>query len=164
MAESPEPSAPEHRTPETGAPPRKRRPLWRVLLLAGALIAILYVLLRPMYGDYNDRAHVAEAFSMLSVVRIGVTEHYADTGSWPAKVPEALLATGSKRVESIAITKGGGKAADLELTATLREKDVDRRVAGKTVILITTDGGKNWSCGAGTVPARALPLACRTGN
>lgn len=164
MAESPEPSAPEHRTPETGAPPRERRPLWRVLLLAGALIAILYVLLRPMYGDYNERAHVAEAFSMLSAIKNGLTEHYADTGAWPAKIPEELFATSGKRVESIAISKGGGKAADLELTATLREKDVDRRVAGKTVKLNTSDGGKTWSCGAGTVPARALPLTCRTGN
>lgn len=61
----------------------------------------------------------------------------------------------------MAITKGAGGAGEIELTATLKTEGVDRRVAGKSVRLLSADGGKNWVCRAGTVPERTLLFGCR---
>jgi len=64
-------------------------------------------------------------------------------------------------VQSVAITKGADGAGEIELAATLKTEGVDRRVAGKSVHLMSADGGKNWACRAGTVPEKTLPLSCR---
>jgi len=64
-------------------------------------------------------------------------------------------------VQSVAITKGAGGAGEIELTATLKTEGADPRVAGKSVRLLSADGGKSWACRGGTVPERALPLDCR---
>jgi hypothetical protein len=61
-------------------------------------------------------------------------------------------------VQSVAITKGASEAGEIELTATLKTEGVDRRIAGKSVRLLSADAGKSWTCRGGTVPERALPL------
>ncbi len=144
--------------------PRGRRPWWRIALLASALAGIIYALLRPMYGDYADRAQVAEAVSLLIGARTALLEQYANTGAWPADLPGGPQVTSGRYTRSLAITRGGDRLPEIELTATLRDTGVDRRVAGKTVRLYTRDGGKSWTCRAGTAPERSLPAACRDGG
>lgn len=140
---------------------QKKRPLWGMLLLTAALITILYVLLRPMYADYGDRAAVAEAMSLMSGIKDGFTEHFQNRGAWPASTSEVHFRTSGPFTRSIEIARGGGKSPEITLAATLRTQGVDHRVAGKTMLLHTRDGGKTWVCGAGSVPERTLPLWCR---
>lgn len=66
-----------------------------------------------------------------------------------------------KYTRSLAITKGAGGVSEIELTATMRIEGVDRRVAGHTLVLMSRDGGKSWSCRPGTMQKESLPAACR---
>jgi len=47
------------------------------------------------------------------------------------------------------------------LTSLMRSEGVDRRVAGMSILMVSSDGGTNWTCKPGTMPAKNLPAACR---
>lgn len=80
---------------------------------------------------------------------------------WPPSLADMLPQPGGKYVQSVAITKGAGDAGEIQLTATLKTEGVERRIAGRSVHLLSADGGMNWVCRAGTVPERSLPQNCR---
>ena len=90
-----------------------------------------------------------------------LADYYGSHKKWPPSLADMLPQPGGKYVQSVAITKGAGAAGEIELTATLKTEGVDRRVAGKSVRMLTADGGKSWACRAGTVPEKTLPLDCR---
>ena len=127
------------------------------------LIAVLAAVLIPSYGDYADRAQASEAASLLASTRTPLAEYYADRKKWPSSLGEVGVTLSGKYVQSIAITKGaGGTAGEVEVTAVMKTEGADRRVAGKSVKISSSDGGKNWLCRAGTMPEKSLPEACRT--
>ena len=150
--------APEGATQEPLKKPRSVP--WVALISIVVLGALVAAVLIPSYGDYVDRSQVAEAMSLLGGVRTSLTEYYAGHKKWPQSLA-GIPKTGGKYVQSVAITKGAGSAGEIELTATLKTEGVDRRVAGKSVHLLSADGGKSWTCRAGTVPERSLPQSCR---
>ena len=151
--------APESATQE---PVKKPRSIpWTALIAIVVLGALAAAVLIPSYGDYADRSQVAEAVSLLGGARTPLAEYYADQKKWPSSLVAMIPETGGKYVQSVAITKGAGGAGEIELTATLKTEGVDRRVAGKSVHLLSADGGKSWVCGAGTVPEKTLPTSCR---
>ena len=144
------------------APAEKpRRFPWAALIVIVILGGLVAAVLIPQYGDYADRAHVAEAFIVLGVAKIPLAEYYEERKIWPSSLAEIGVTAVGKRVQSVAITKGASGSGEIELTATLRVEGVDRRVAGKSVRLVSADGGRNWRCLAGTVPQSPLPHACR---
>jgi len=143
---------------------KPRRFPWAGSFAIAALTVIAAAVLIPSYADYADRAQVAEAFAALGGAKTPLAEFYANNERWPASLEEiGVRAAGNdvgKYVQSIAITRGAGGKGEIELTATMRTQGVDRRVAGKSVVLSSTDG-RNWRCAAGTVPEKTLPLSCR---
>jgi type IV pilus assembly protein PilA len=143
---------------------KPRRFPWAALFAITTLAAIVAAVLIPSYADYADRAQVAEAFAALGGAKTPLAEFYANNERWPASLEEiGVRAAGNdvgKYVQSIAITRGAGGKGEIELTATLKTEGVDRRVAGKSVVLSSTDG-RYWRCAAGTVPEKTLPLSCR---
>lgn len=134
---------------------------WTALISIVVLGTLVVAVLIPSYGDYADRAQVAEAMSLLSAAKVPLTDHYETHKKWPPSLANALPHPGGKFVQSVAITKGAGGAGEIELTATLKSEGVDRRVAGKSVRLLSADGGKNWVCRTGTVPEKTVPSGCR---
>ena len=143
-------------------PVRKPRSIpWTALISILVLGAVVAAVLIPSYGDYADRSQVAEAMSLLGGARTPLAGYYADQKKWPSSLAGMIPETGGKYVQSVAITKGAGGAGEIQLTATLKTEGVDRRVAGKSVHLLSADGGKSWSCRAGTVPESTLPQSCR---
>ena len=141
---------------------KKRRVPWVALGAILALVAIVAAVLIPSYADYADRAQVAEAFSLLGAAKRPLAEHYKERKKWPSLLGEVAGTLSGRYVQSIAITKGAGAATgEIELTALMRIEGVDRRVAGKSVKLSSSDGGKTWRCGAHTVSESTLPLSCR---
>jgi len=144
------------------APVRKPRSIpWTALISIVVLGALVAAVLIPSYGDYADRAQVAEAMSLLSGAKAPLADYYGSHKKWPPSLADMLPQPGGKYVQSVAITKGAGGAGEIELTATLKTEGVDRRVAGKSVRLLSADGGKSWACRAGTVSEKTLPLDCR---
>jgi len=143
-------------------PVRKKRSIpWTALISIAILGALVAAVLIPSYGDYADRSQVAETMALLGGARTSLTEYYANHKKWPQSLAGMISETGGKYVQSVAITKGAGTAGEIELTATLKTEGVDRRVAGKSVHLLSADGGKSWTCRAGTVQERSLPQSCR---
>ena len=146
---------------EAPVPAGKHRRFSRASLFAiVGLAAVAAAVFIPSYGDYADRAQVAEAFMVLSEARAPLAEYYTEHKRWPASLDEAGVRVTGKRVQAIAITRGAGGKGEIVLIATLKTEGVDRRVAGKSVGLLSTDG-KHWRCVAGTVPEKTLPLSCR---
>jgi len=151
--------APEGATQEPVKKPR--RIPWTALISIVVLGALVAAVLIPSYGDYADRAQLDEAMSLLGGARTPLAEYYAGHKKWPPSLAGMIPEAGGKYVQSVAITKGAGGAGEIELTATLKTEGVDRRVAGKSVHLLSADGGKSWTCRAGTVPDKSLPQSCR---
>ena len=124
--------------------------------LAG-LAAIVVAVALPMYGDYTHRAQSAEAMALLSEAKAPLRAYFAQHGKWPNKI---LSATESQHTERIAISRGAGGTGEIELTATMRVT-ADSRVAGRSIRLVSRDGGASWTCSAGTMEAKNLPADCR---
>ena len=124
--------------------------------LAG-LVAIIAAVAIPQYADYTHRAHASEAVSLLAEAKAPLAEYFAANKKWP---PKLLTATDGKYTETVVIAQGAGGAGEIELVATMRST-ADRRVAGKSVRLVSTDGGRSWICSPGTMEAKNLPASCR---
>jgi type IV pilus assembly protein PilA len=146
----------------TPAPVKKQARIpWTQLIVIAILVALVIAVLIPAYGDYADRAQVSEAILLLGSTKAPLAEYYETHKKWPPSLANMLSEPGSKYVQSVAITKGAGGAGEIELTATLKTEGVDRRVAGKSVRLLSADGGKYWVCRAGTVREKTMPSGCR---
>jgi type IV pilus assembly protein PilA len=140
------------------AGPRRRWILW----IAGAVIIGLIVMVAvASYGDYTHRAQNSEAIYLMGSARTPLAEYFAEHKKWPDNLDKVIEPASGKYAESVRITTGAGGAGEIELTATMRTEGVDRRVAGMTVLMGSADGGKTWTCRAGTMPEKYLPGACR---
>lgn len=152
---------------ETSSDPGKKPKRFRissVLLVLAVLALIAWIVMPALYVDARDRSQVAEAAGLMSGARTALTEFYANQGAWPAKLEDVATPLSGRYTGSIRISRGGGKSPALELTATLKTEGTHRDIAGRTLRLYTEDGGKNWTCRAGTLPERTVPLSCRSSS
>jgi type IV pilus assembly protein PilA len=152
------PPKPGGEVPQPAA--KRRRFPWASLFAIAGLAVVAAAVLIPSYGNYADRAQVAEAFTVLVGARAPLAEYYEKHRRWPVSLGEVQVHATGARVQTVAITRGAGGQGEIELTATLKTEGVDRRVAGKSVGLESADG-RSWRCVAGTVPEKTLPLSCR---
>jgi type IV pilus assembly protein PilA len=137
------------------------------LMIVVAIIGILAAVAIPAYQDYIARAQVSEAVNLLASGKTGMAEYFADKATWPAAASDVMGSTAGKYTATIAIlssaTTGGGT---LTLQATMKATGINAGITTGTVLLLTTDGGKIWTCtsAGGTAPtlsAKFLPSACR---
>jgi type IV pilus assembly protein PilA len=134
------------------------------LMIVVAIIGILAAVAIPAYQDYIARAQVSEAVMLLSSGKMSLAEYYGDKTYWPSAASETLGTLSGKYTENIVIldsvTTGG-----LTLEATMKTSQVNSGITGGTLVMYTTDGGKNWTCASGTTaPAlnpKYLPTVCR---
>jgi type IV pilus assembly protein PilA len=136
------------------------------LMIVVAIIGILAAVAIPAYQDYIARAQVGEAVNLLAGGKTPLAEFYADKGVWPPFATSVMGNTVGKYTSAVAITFGDGATAQtLQLTATMKGAgSVNKAIAGKTIMLETTDGGKIWSCKAGAANAlepKYMPGACK---
>jgi type IV pilus assembly protein PilA len=129
------------------------------MMVVTGIIGTLASLAIPAYGDYMARGQVSEAVQLVSAARKEVSEHYANYGAWP----DALGGAVSARYTS-SVSMGGGAGSsepELVLTATMKAVGVQRDIAGKTLEMVTADGGATWTCQAGTLAEQHVPGACK---
>ena len=131
------------------------------LMIVVAIIGILAAVAIPAYQDYIARSQVSEAISLTAGGKTPLAEYYADKGVWPTTASDVMGTTSGKYVSGISITTGAGISGALALTATMQTSNVNSAIAGSTLILETTDGGKAWSCTGGTITAKYKPASCR---
>ncbi len=134
---------------------------WGVWIGLLAIVGIGVAVGMASYGDYTHRSQNAEAGSLLISARTGLAVEFQEHAKWPENLDKVVNTTSGKYTESVRITKGAGGAGEIELTATMRTEGVDRRVAGKTIRMVSSNGGKTWICKPGTMNAEYLPADCR---
>ena len=141
------------------------------LMIVVAIIGILAAIAIPAYQDYIARSQVSEGVQLLGGGKTPLSEFFADQGRWP-QAPESVMGTlRGKYVSSIAYSAASIAALatttdDLTLEATFKPTGVSKLIQSKVMAHATTNGGKIWSCGVGTVAATAinpkyLPGACK---
>jgi type IV pilus assembly protein PilA len=130
------------------------------LMIVVAIIGILASVALPAYQDYMARSQVSEAVTLLSGAKTPLSEYIYDKGAAPdaATFNDLVPVRQGKYVESMVLA---GTISNLVLTATMKPTQVSPPIQGRTITLTTTDMGKSWLCGAGTVSPRFLPSACR---
>ena len=134
------------------------------LMIVVAIIGILAAFAIPAYEDYIARTQASEGIELMGGGKTPMAEFYADKGRWPAAAVSVMGNTIGKYTSSVAMTVGAGLTPpSMTLTATLKaaSSGVNNKVAGKTVNLGTTDGGKNWTCAANSIDTKYLPGACK---
>jgi type IV pilus assembly protein PilA len=135
---------------------------WKGWLALLATLGVIALVVFPMYGDYAHRAQNAEAISLLVGAKTPLSEYFQNQGKWPENLDNIVESASGRFTKSVAITKGAGGDGEIVLTATMGTEGVDRRVRGKTILWVSSDGGKNWTCKPGTMPEEHLPQYCRT--
>jgi type IV pilus assembly protein PilA len=58
------------------------------LMIVVAIIGILAAIAIPAYQDYTIRSQVTEGLNLASAVKAGVSEFYANQGSWPTSISD----------------------------------------------------------------------------
>lgn len=133
------------------------------LMIVVAIIGILAAVALPAYQDYTARAHVSEALSLASGLKIQVADAVADTGalagldSGTNGIPAAADING-KYVTQVAVDEGvitatmGGDASSLVTAAN-----------ANTLVLTPTvnNGSIEWTCSNSTIGDQYLPASCR---
>ena len=138
------------------------------LMIVVAIIGILAAVAIPAYQDYIARAQVSEAVTLAGGGKIGIAEYVSDKGSMPA-LTDALTVTSGKYTASIAISPAAGTVlatnGAVSIQATMLTVGVNSAIAALTVMMLSTDAAKTWTCTAtGTTSpllAKYLPGACR---
>jgi type IV pilus assembly protein PilA len=137
------------------------------LMIVVAIIGILAAVAIPAYQDYIARSQMSEAVNLLGSGKTPLAEYFADKGTWPAALADVMGNTTGKYTGAIAPTGTAtvaGTSSAYTLQASMKSSGINSAITGKTMILFTTDAGKNWSCSAGgaaAVDSKYLPGACR---
>ena len=133
------------------------------LMIVVAIIGILAAIAIPAYQDYIARSQVSEAVELLAGGKTPNAEFYADKGRWPTSAGSVMGNQKGKYTSLVTMTAGAGLTQlGLTLTATTKGAgSANKNIAGATLLMTTSDGGKTWGCKAGTMGAKYLPGACK---
>ena len=135
------------------------------LMIVVAIIGILAAIAIPAYQDYLIRSQVSEGLTMAAAAKAGVSEFYANKGTWPTDNNTAGMGAANtiqgKYVSQIGISNGA-------ITITYGNEANATKLAGKTVGLTpgaSTNGDVIWKCGSAANPSGwATSTAAATTN
>jgi type IV pilus assembly protein PilA len=122
------------------------------LMIVVAIIGILAAIAIPAYQDYTVRSQVTEGLNLAAAVKAGVSETFANTGTWPADLTaaggDATNPPKGKYVTGITVTNGA-------ITITYGDQ-ANSAIGGKTLGMrpgLSANNDVIWICGAATAPA-----------
>jgi type IV pilus assembly protein PilA len=125
------------------------------LMIVVAIIGILAAIAIPAYQDYTIRAQVTEGLNLMSDMKAGVAEWYAQEGSWPTSLIQIGVSgdasdKSGKYVTGINVSTG-------TLTATYGNQ-ANSKISGDTLSLrpmVNRNGDVVWVCGQRDEPSGA---------
>ncbi len=117
------------------------------LMIVVAIIGILAAIAIPAYQDYTIRAQVTEGLNLMSDIKAGVAEWYAQEGTWPASLGNLGISggptsKGGKYVTQVAVNNG-------TITATFG-RQANANIANDALSLrprVNPNGDVVWVCG-----------------
>jgi type IV pilus assembly protein PilA len=125
------------------------------LMIVVAIIGILAAIAIPAYQDYTIRAQITEGLNLMSDMKAGVAEWYAQEGAWPS----SLLQIG---ISGSASDKAGKYVKSINLdTGTLIATfgvQANSNITDKTLALqpkVSNNGDVIWVCGKREAPSTA---------
>ena len=133
------------------------------LMIVVAIIGILAAIAIPAYQDYTIRAQVTEGLNLASAVKAGVSEAFANTGSWPADNTALGITSppSGKYVTSVAV--------DVGTIQIMYGDQANANIVGKELDLVpkvSPNGDVIWNCGyhtiVGTDPTGSTATASAT--
>jgi type IV pilus assembly protein PilA len=125
------------------------------LMIVVAIIGILAAIAIPAYQDYLIRSQVTEGLTMAAAAKAGVSEFYANKGTWPSSNSAAGLGVAStiegKYVSSIEVLNGG-----IQVTYG-HEANTKIKTAGENTVALVPGASVNgdviWKCGRALDPS-----------
>jgi type IV pilus assembly protein PilA len=120
-------------------------------------LGILAAIALPAYQDYSIRAKVAEAVLAGSSVKTAYTEFVSEHHAWPSVEDLNLSGDALYKPGAYALAINDEHAIEITLAGA-------SNIQGKTVLLVPTvsdDAITDWTCSAGTMPQKYLPIFCR---
>ncbi len=122
------------------------------LMIVVAIIGILAAIAIPAYQDYVVRSQVTEGLNLASAVKAGVSEAYANTGSWPTDLTAAggdsTNAPRGKYVTAVTVSTG-------EIIIAYGDQ-ANSAILGATLTLrpgVSVNNDVIWVCGTAGQPA-----------
>jgi type IV pilus assembly protein PilA len=122
------------------------------LMIVVAIIGILAAIAIPAYQDYVVRSQVTEGLNLASAVKAGVSEAYANTGSWPTDLAAAggdnTNVPKGKYVTAVTVNAG-------EIIIGYGDQ-ANAAIAGATLTLrpgVSNNNDVIWVCGTAAQPS-----------
>jgi type IV pilus assembly protein PilA len=141
------------------------------LMIVVAIIGILAAIAIPAYQDYIARSQASEAIQLLGGAKGPMAEFYGDKARWPSSPGSVMGNLSGKYVTAIyyeaasaAAVAAASTTDDLAIEAMFKTNGVSKLLKAKTMLYVTTNGGRLWACqagGAAIVDIKYLPASCR---
>ncbi|MBB1087742.1 pilin [Lysobacter sp. SG-8] len=132
------------------------------------ILAIIAAVALPAYQDYVHRAHVAEALSTVTPLKVMVVEHWQDQGACPDAATPGFGDLEPYRGAQVAGIELDGTRKDtcvIELVFGAPADGEDGDLAGETLQLRLLPEARNeWECAGGSLPDKYRPAQCRGGH
>jgi type IV pilus assembly protein PilA len=125
------------------------------LMIVVAIIGILAAIAIPAYQDYTIRAQVTEGLNLMSDMKAGVAEWYAQEGGWPSTLTQLGISGGASSKTGKYVSKVDLKTGTLVATYGIQ---ANSKIATKTLGLqpkTSANGDVIWVCGKRAPPSGA---------
>jgi type IV pilus assembly protein PilA len=125
------------------------------LMIVVAIIGILAAIAIPAYQDYTIRAQVTEGLNLMSDMKAGVAEWYAQEGKWPSSLVQLGISGGASSKTGKYVSKVDMDTGTLAATFGIQ---ANSNIKGKTLVLkpmVSANGDVIWVCGKREEPSGA---------
>jgi len=135
------------------------------LMIVVAIIGILAAIAIPAYQDYTIRAQVTEGLNLMSDMKAGVAEWYAQEGAWPSSLIQLGISGGASSKTGKYVSSVGMNTGTLIATFGIQ---ANKNIADKALTLkpmVSKNGDVIWVCGKREEPSGADdPSSGASGN
>jgi type IV pilus assembly protein PilA len=117
------------------------------LMIVVAIIGILAAIAIPAYQDYTIRAQVTEGLNLMSDMKAGVAEWYAQEGAWPSTLVQLGISNGASSKTGKYVSSVNLNAGTLIATFGIQ---ANSNIATKKLALqpkVSRNGDVIWVCG-----------------
>lgn len=130
------------------------------LMLVMGIIGILLAVAIPMYQNYTIRMKVGEGLSLLSSVKMAVTETRQSLGAFPANNQQAGISNSisTDYVNRIQVSSGGVIEVQFNDAALGLGSGTNSTIVMTPSVI---DSSVDWSCKGGDLAIKYRPLECR---